>query len=140
MGCRPPARYGRQFFPKARHRLPSGETPDAAYCENRSDMGKISCLEFSNGCLNYTSGPEPARSFTDGYFPSDQARSEGRQFPAGISRARGYFHAGGSYGLPEINRADGGRVCAEGSAAAGKGPGKQETGPDGGAGAQGGGD
>jgi hypothetical protein len=61
-------------------RLP--QAPVTAYCENRRGVGKIFGLEFSNSCLNFTRGPEPARSITNGDLRSDQTCCKGRQLSA----------------------------------------------------------
>src|SRR5271166_4417939 len=114
-----------------------GLSGSRSYCETGHGMGRIFGLEYSNSCLNFIRSRAPARSNTDGHVRSDQTRSEGRQLPVGSASTQRYFHPGGPDRRPEADRADRGRVCIEGSAAAGERPGKQEAGADAGTGAEG---
>src|SRR5882724_429511 len=73
----------------------------------------------------------------NGHERRNETSGEGRELFAGVAGTAGRVHTGGFDGRPEADRTNGGRICDEGSVAAGERFGEQEGRVDGGAGAQG---
>src|SRR2546421_391014 len=71
-----------------------------------------------------------------GHERRNETSGERRELFAGVAGTAGRVYTGGFDGRSKADRPDGGRICDEGSVAAGEGFGEQEGRVDGGAGAQ----